>query len=96
MEKTGLCIIADKNINPLKGALSYYNFFLKGEITNLFYKKLINLNEKEKIVLFQNNICAFIPSKIIFFINFSEDKLDEVINKTVSSLKLENRFIIRG
>ena len=96
VKMTALCIILSKDSNPLKGYLSYYNFFLKGEITKLIFKNIINLFEKEKIILYKNDICPMIPEKIIFFVNFPENTLNNEINKYLLALNVNKGFIVRG
>ena len=94
MRKKALCIIIRKNSNPLKGVLSFYNFFLKGEISKLIHQNKINLNCEEKIILYKNNICKMFPEKIFFFVNIKGNPEDK-INETLSSLKINKSIIIR-
>ncbi len=93
MKNSALIIILKKNSNPLKGVLSFYNFFLNGEISKLIYRKIIDLNADNKIILYKNDICKMFPQKIIFFINFKEN-LELNITQTLKSLKIEKNIII--
>lgn len=89
-----LCIIIGKKSNPLKGVLSFYNFYLKGEISKLIYQNKINLTCKDQIILYKNDICKMFPEKIIFFVNI-EGKLEDKLKRTLSLLKISKSIIIR-
>jgi hypothetical protein len=96
MSYDALCIILNTYSNPLKGVLSYYNFFLQGEISKLIYKNIISIKATEKIILYKNNINKFFPEKIIFFICFNDHDIGNVIIETLNSLKIAKACIVRG
>ena len=94
MENKAVIIIIDENSNPLKGALSYYNFFLNGEISRLMYENEISLNSNNKVILYKNEETELIPEKIVFLVNF-DDKLDIAIKHVIKSLRINQPFIIK-
>ncbi len=96
MSCNALCIILNSLSNPLKGTLSYYNFFLKGEISKLIYNGTIPISQKEKVVLYKNDINQMFPDKIIFFIGFSDGEISRVILDTLKSLNISQACIVRG
>ncbi len=96
MNIDALCIILNENSNPLKGILSYYNFYLNGEISKLIYQNIFSLSSKRKIVFYKNNINRIFPEKIIFFISFDNNEIRKAIFDTLQSLKIYNACIVRG
>ncbi len=96
MNCEALCIVLNKKSNPLKGILSYYNFFLNGEISKLFYNNVITLKREKQILLLKNDINKIFPEKIIFFICFNDNEIGKIIMKTLNSLNVDKACIIRG
>ncbi len=94
MEDKAVFIIIDKSTNPLKGVLSFYNFYLNGEISRLMYENQLSLSKKNQIILYKNEESKIIPEKIIFFVNFDET-LEAVLKKTIESLKVKFPVIIK-
>ena len=95
MEKNrAVFIIIDKKTNPLKGALSFYNFYLGGEISRLIYENQLSLNKNNQIILYKNEESKLIPEKIIFFVNFDET-LESTLKQTIKSLKIDYPIIIK-
>ncbi|GEM_PF-4442303 len=86
-------LFIDKSTNPLKGNLSYFNFYLNGQISKLLYNNELFLNEKECVILFKNEINNLLPEKIVFFVNFKEN-IQQKIEKVKQSLNVQHPVII--